>query len=128
MNIEIRTDDWTAAEELQHFAKCCAGFELGTFAQQIAFVRIRLVESNPAAGDGRHGCEVEIIFDSGIFVTARALDNDLHVAIYWALEQAGGAVAERLQYRQQVPDYRAPDDLVRAGSRAIESAEANRAA
>ena len=95
MKIEIEAAGFDAGQELHHFTRCCAGFELGTFRNRIDSVTIKL-GSFEAALDGRNKtCQVEVILPGQTRVSAQAADADLFVAIYWALERAGSTVANR---------------------------------
>lgn len=118
MNIEIYAEGFTADTETRHFARSCADFELGTFVSQIAFVRIFLTGPREAADDKHRSCQVEVIFDGGEVASSRAVDNDLHIAIYWALERAGGTVAQRRQHASWPADPVSSGDLLPPEQRA----------
>ena len=128
MNIEIYADGFTADVETRHFARSCADFELGTFISQIAFVRIFLAGSKQPTEGKQHRCQVEVVFDGGEVASARAVDNDLHIAIYWALERVGGTVAQRRQHAPWQTDAVSPRELLPHEHRADFDLEPDRAA
>ena len=112
MHIEIYADGFTADTETRHLARSCADLELGDYLDQIAFVRIYLSGPRQAVDGKQPSCQVEIVFDGGEVVSERAVDNDLHIAIYWALEHAGGTVAHRTQYAPWPTDAVARGELL----------------
>ncbi len=97
MKIEIQDAGIEGGTELHHFTRCCAGFELGTFRNCIESVSI-FYDSLEAAIDGKtKSCRVEVRLHERERVRTRAADTDLSIAIFWALERAGWAVADRLE-------------------------------
>ncbi len=128
MNIEIYADGFNPDTETRHFARSCADFELGTFVSQIAFVRIFLTGPRQATRGKQQSCQVETILDGGEVVSARAVDSDLHIAIYWALERAGGSVAQRRQHAAWPADTGSSGELIPAEHRSDVYLEPDRAA
>ena len=123
MKIVIDASGFDAGHDLDHFTRCCAGFELGTFRNRIDSVTIRLY-SLEGALDGRNKtCLVEVALPGVDRIKAQAADADLYVAIFWALERAGWTVADRLE-QELVDNVGLPLEEPRTGRHS----ESNRAA
>lgn len=112
MHIEIYSDGSTAGSATRHFARTCADFELGGYVDQLAFVRVYIAGPRLAVDGQQPSCQVEVVFDGGAIVSERAVDDDLHIAIFWALERAGGTVAHRTQYATWPHDAISPGELL----------------
>ncbi len=97
MRIELQADGFIPGKDLNHFAKCCAAFELGTFMSQIESVRIRMASVHEARDGKNKTCQVKIDLSGRDRVITEVLSSDLHLAIHQALERAGGTVARKLQ-------------------------------
>lgn len=93
MKIELKSGEFETGNELSLLARYCAGFELGTFRNQIEVVRIHLSSVMEARNGKDLICLVEVDLVSGDSFTAEALDSNPYVAIHWALEQAGWVIS-----------------------------------
>lgn len=97
MIVEINTNGFDAGRQLHDLARCCAGYELGPFRQQVERVRVRL-SALSGPGCGRDiDCAVQIDFFDRDSLSAAAADANPYVAIHWALERAGEAIARQHQ-------------------------------
>ena len=112
MHIEIYADGSTAGTETHHFARTCAEFELGDYADQVAFVRVYIAGPRLAVDGRQPSCQVEVVFIGGEVVSERAVDNDLHIAIFWSLERTGGTIAHRTQYATGAPNVASISELL----------------
>ena len=123
VKVDIRTDGLDADRQLHHLTRCCAAYELGPFRQRVQRVRVRL-STSPRGRD--IGCAVQVdFFDRDSVVTAAA-DSNPYVAIHWAFERAGEAIARQLQASPR--EQRLADELAAAGSLPSVGAAADRAA
>ena len=95
MKIEINTEGFDAGGELHQLARCCAGYELGTFRKQVARVRIHVAAVPESRSDRDINCAVQVDFRNRDGVFAEAADSNPYVAIHWALERAGWTIARR---------------------------------
>ena len=118
MKIEIQADGFDSDNKLSHFAICCAGFELGAQKDQIVSLRVHLADASELRDGKDQCCFVEIELSDGHKILTKAMDLDFHIAIYQALERAGGMVAQRQQrgYRHagraptpEIPGLREPN-------------------
>lgn len=97
MKIEINADGFTPDAGLGHYARCCAGFELGAQRNRIESVQIRLSRVTDARDGKDKSCQVQVELREREKVVVQALDSDLHVAIFLALERASWTVARGVQ-------------------------------
>ena len=123
MKIAIEAAGFDAGQDLRHFIRCCAGFELGTFRDRIESVTVRLGSLKEALDGRNKTCLVEVDLPGPDRVSSRAADADMYVAIYWALERAGWTVAQQLE-RERLHGDGLPSETPRAQG----SGETNRAA
>lgn len=121
MKIDIKARGFTPDKDLNHFAICCAGFELGALRSRIDSVLIRAVHEQPERKI--RYCVVEVDLIDGHRIVTRDADADIHVAVYRALERAGWMIA-----RRQLRDERDADRLPIPRQQASNSVEPNRAA
>jgi hypothetical protein len=101
MKIEMTAEGFDPGTELLHFARCCAGFELGTQKNQIAAVEIRLSVPYQPRNTKARRCVVQVHLHAGDRIVAEVMDTDLQVAIHQALERAGWSVTRRLRPERQ---------------------------
>ena len=126
MRVEIRIDGFEGGRELQHLARCCAGYELGPFRQRIERVRVRLSEAPARTHRREIGCAVEVEFYDRDSVAVTAADSNPYVAIHWALERAGGAISRQLEAARR--GEHADDGAIGTGIPAAGGGVADRAA
>ncbi len=123
MEINVKTYGFDLDSEINHFALCCAAFELGPQRGRIESVLIHLTHAQePPHSKDRH-CLVEIVLSDDQRIFARDRDLDLHVAVYRALEHAGSMCTQRYSHE----DLHAGQPPV-SQPLAPETGEANRAA
>ena len=96
MKIDIKTCGFELDRELNHFAMCCAAFELGIHKGRIDSVQIHLARAPESRDSKDRHCLVDIDLSDGDRISARVTDIDLHMAIYRALERAGSISTQRL--------------------------------
>lgn len=111
MKIEVQANGFDPDNKLSHFAMCCAGFELGAQRDQIVSLRVQLAGASELRDGNDQFCFVEIELSDGHKILTKAMDADFHIAIYQALERAGGMVAQR-QQREYRHAGRAPNPRV----------------
>ena len=102
MKIEINSERIEHGKNLDHFAMCCAGFELGAQKGQIDAVQIRVDRAHEPQEGKHHRCLVQVELANGHKIFTKATDADLHFTIFRALERAGWMVARR---EQREADY-----------------------
>jgi len=109
MLIEFDTKGFDAGSELHQLARCCAGYELGTFRKQVARVRIRVAAVPESRGGRDISCAVQVDFHDRDGIFTESVDSNPYVAIHWALERAGWTIAQ--QQKDEPLDQRLSDML-----------------
>lgn len=97
MKIEIQAEGYAADATLNHYTRCCAGFELGAQRNRIEAVQIRLSRVIEARDGKDKSCRVQVDLFGREKVIVQALDSDLYVAVFLALERASWTVARRIE-------------------------------
>lgn len=97
MRVEIKADGLDSVKKFDHFATCCAGFELGPQRDKIESAQIQLASASELRGGKDQFCSVQVVLSDNHKIVTKAMDPDLHVAIYRALERAGWMIAHRQQ-------------------------------
>ena len=114
MRIEVKSEGIEHGKNLEHFAMCCAGFELGAQKAQVDAVFIHVSRAEDAQEGKHHRCRVQVELADGHKIFTRSADADLHFTIFRALERAGWMVARReereLDFARQMPtpNHQAP--------------------
>ncbi len=96
MKIDIVGSGPEIDKQLNHFASCCAAFELGPQKENIESLRISLTGADEFSANRKQTCLVEVGLSGGHSFMTRDEDLDMHIAIYRALEHAGWMTARWL--------------------------------
>ena len=107
MKIDIETYGIEPDSEVNHFAMCCAAFELGPHRVQIESVQLHLARAPESRDHKDRHCLVEIELSGGHTVVTQDSDLDMHIAIFRALERAGWMCARQLS-REFIDEARLP--------------------